>query len=320
MLGGIAHANTLADQPAPFLIRDQNPFIQIYGLPPHDAAELTPSRQSTIQILFDLANNSKLADGANESISLDGETYRLAFSVRHGLSDRVEAGIEVPLVFHRSGVLDDFIEGWHDLLGLDNGERDKTPSNALDYSHRFQGQESIAIRSGQQGLGDVRVFAATTLYQADDRSREVSLHGSLKLPTGDSARLLGSGSTDLALSVNAVERSLGSYRITAYGRFGLLASSDSDVLTAQQRHFVVFGGLGLNWHAGGPVDLKAQLDGHSSFYQSELPQLDSDSVQLTLGGTIYFGRATALDLAVGENLFTDTIPDLLIQIAVTHRN
>jgi hypothetical protein len=48
--------------------------------------------------------------------------------------------------------------------------------------------------------------------------------------------------------------------------------------------------------------------------------LDSDSVQLTLGGTIYFGRATALDLAVGENLFTDTIPDLLIQIAVTHRN
>jgi len=258
-------------------------------------------------------------DGANESISLDGETYRLALSVRRGLSDRLEVGIEVPLVLHRGGVLDDFIEGWHDALGLTNDERDKTPSNELDYSYRFQGQEAIAIRSGQQGLGDVRLFAATTLHRAEDGSRELSLHGSLKLPTGDSARLLGSGSTDLALSINAVERGLRSYRITGYGRLGLLASGDSDILATRQRHLVAFGSLGLSWRAGGHVDLKAQLDGHGSFYQSELPQLGSNSIQLTVGGTIYFGRATALDLALGENLFTDTIPDLHLNITVSHR-
>ena len=318
--GGNAHADVLADRPAPFVIRDQNPFIQIYGLPPLEAADVTPSRRTRSQIVFDLANSSRLADSANESISLDGETYRLALSVRHGVSDHLEVGVEIPLVFHRGGVLDDFIEGWHDFLGLANGERDKTPSNALDYSYRSQGQELIAIRSGQQGLGDIRLFAATPLYQADDGGRGVSLRGSVELPTGDSARLLGSGSTDLALSINAVERSLSSYRITGYGQLGLLASSDGDVLAAQQRHWVAFGGVGLSWRAGDRVDLKAQLDGHGSFYQSELSQLGSRSVQLTFGGTIYFGRATALDLAVGENLFADTIPDLLIHAAVSHRN
>lgn len=314
-----AHGNILADQPAPFVIRNQNPFIQIYGLPPMDPATITPSQQAHSQVVFDLANNSILADSTNESISLDGETYRLGFILRRGFSNRREIGIEVPIVAHHNGKLDNFIEGWHDTFGLTNTEREKTPSNVLDYSYRNQGQELVAIRSEQEGLGDIRLFAATGLYQAADQRREITLRGSLKLPTGDSQRLLGSGSTDLAISVNGVDRSLAAHRITTYGQLGLLALSDSDILPAQQRHIVPFGGLGLNWHAGGQVDLKAQLDGHGSFYQSELAQLNAESIQLTVGGTIYFGRATALDLAVGENLLTDTIPDFLINITVSHR-
>jgi hypothetical protein len=317
---GTALADALADRPEPFAIRDQNPFIQIYGLPPLDPGDVTPPHRTRSQILFDLANNSRLAEGTNESISLDGETYRLALSVRHGVSDRLEVGAEIPLVFHRGGVLDDFIEGWHDFLGLSNSERDETPNNALDYSYRVEGQELVAVRSGQQGLGDIRLFAATPLYRADEGGLAVSLRGSLELPTGDSARLLGSGSTDIALSVNAVERGLGSSRVTGYGQLGVLAVSDGDVLAAQQRHWVAFGGVGLGWRVWDRIDLKAQLDGHGSFYRSELPQLGSRSIQLTLGGTIRFGRATALDLAIGENLFTDTIPDLLIHVAVSHRN
>lgn len=314
-----AHGNILAGQPAPFAIRNQNPFIQIYGLPPMEPAGITPSQHVHSQVMFDLANNSILADSANESISLDGETYRLGFTLRRGFSNQREIGIEVPVVAHHNGKLDNFIEGWHDSFGLTNTERDKTPSNVLDYSYRRQGQELVAIRSDRNGLGDIRLFAATSLYQAADQRREITLRGSLKLPTGDSERLLGSSGTDLAVSVNGIDRSLSSQRITTYGQLGLLALGDSDILPAQQRHWVAFGGLGLNWHALGPIDLKAQLDGHSPFYKSELAQLSAHSIQLTLGGTIYFGRATALDLGVGENLFSDTTPDFLINIAVSHR-
>jgi hypothetical protein len=317
--GGTVRAGEPADRPGPFPIRDLNPFIQVYGLPPFEPAELTPSRQAQLQLGLDVVNNAKVASGASESITLDGETYRLALTVRYGLADWLEAGIEVPLVFQSSGVFDEFIENWHALLGLPKGDRGELPIDALDYSHRDQGQESIAVRSNQQGVGDVRILAAATLYRPADDRREVSLHGSLKLPTGDSARLLGSGSTDLAISVNAVERSLGSMGITGFGRLGLLAMGDGDVLATRQRHAVAFGGLGLGWRPWGRVDLKAQLDVHGSFYQSELRQLDSTSVQLTLGGSIFFGQATSLDVSVGENLFIDTIPDVQLNVTLSHR-
>lgn len=319
LLCGSARAGGLADRPAPLAIRDQNPFVQIYGLPPAEPADPTPPGPVQGQLLFDLANSSMLVDGATESISLDGETYRLAVSLRGGLSDRLEVGIEIPFVFHRGGVLDDFVESWHDLLGLSNDERDKTPNGALDYSHRSDGVESIAVRSGEQGLGDVRLFAAIPLHRAENGGRTLGLRASLELPTGDPDRLLGSGSTDLALSLHAAERSLGSYGITAYGHLGLLFTSDGDVLTERQRHRVLFGGLGLDWRVWGPLALKAQLDAHGSFYRSELAQLGSSSIQLTLGGTIHLGDETALDLAIGENLYTDTIPDLLVNVAITHR-
>jgi hypothetical protein len=308
-----------SDRPAPFLVRNLNPFIQVYGLPPFQAVEVTPPRHAQVQLTLDVANNAKLADGVDESITLDGETYRLALLVRLGLWDWLEAGVEIPFVFHRHGVLDDVIDGWHGLWGMPEGDRPKMPNDALDYSYRFQGQELVAIRSDQQGLGDVRLFSAATLFRADDGGRELSLHGSLKLPTGDSARLLGSGGTDLAVSVNGVERSLSSSGITGFGRLGLLALGAGDVLATRQRQAVVFGGLGLAWRAGSRVDLKAQLDGYGPFYQSELPQLGSSSVQLTVGGTIHLGPSTTLDLAVGENLFTDSIPDVVFHVTVSHR-
>jgi hypothetical protein len=309
----------LADQPAPFAIRNQNPFIQIYGLPPMESAITTPSQHLHAQAIFDLANNSILKDSANESISLDGESYRLGLTLRYGLAKQREIGIEVPIVAHHNGVLDNFIEGWHDTFGLTNTERNKTPSNVLDYSYRRQGQELVAIRSNQDGLGDIRLFAGAGLYQSTDQRQELTLRGSLKLPTGDSQGLLGSGSTDLALSLNGIDRRFSAHRITTYGQLGLLALSNSDILPAQQRSWVAFGGLGLNWRATNIIDLKAQFDGHSSFYKSELPQLGAEAIQLTVGGTIYVDRATALDLGVGENLFSDTTPDFLINIMVSHR-
>ena len=308
-----------ADRPAPFAIRDLNPFIQVFGLPPFDPAELVPAGHARLQLAFDLANNAKLGSGPNESITLDGETYRLALSVRRGFSDWLEAGIELPLVFHRAGLFDPFIKDWHALLGLPNGDRNLLPDNALDYSHRLHGQESVAIRTGQQGLGDIRLFAATPLWQATDGARALSLHASLKLPTGQAAHLLGSGSTDLAVTINAVERGLGSVGLTGFGRLGVMVMSDGDVLTAQQHHAVAFGGLGLDWRAWGPVDLKVQLDVHGPIYESELLQLDATSVLFTVGGSIRLGSATTLDLAVGENLFIDTTPDVVANITLTHR-
>jgi hypothetical protein len=322
-LVGLAGAGTRAEEPAarlePFAVRDMNPFVLAYGLPAFEAAELAPAGHARLQLLLDYANNSKRAEAGGESITIDGETYRVAVAVRRGITEWLEVGVEVPFVLHGSGVLDAFIQHWHGFWGMPNEDRADVPNNVLDYSYRDQGQEQAAVRDGVQGLGDIRLSAAATVYRPADGAHEVSLHASLKLPTGDPLRLLGSGSTDAALSVSATERTWSASGITGYGRLGLLVLGDGEVLADRQRRTVIFGGLGLGWRASSWLDLKAQADVHGPFFQSALLQLDATSVQVTFGGAIQFGAATTLDLAVGENIFTDTTPDFLVQVALTHR-
>jgi len=63
------------------------------------------------------------------------------------------------------------------------------------------------------------------------------------------------------------------------------------------------------------LSLKAQIDAHTPFYDSELAALGASSVQLTVGGTIGLWGRNMLDLGLVENLFTDTTPDLVFHLA-----
>jgi hypothetical protein len=317
--GGAASASEAAERPAPFETRNLDPFILVYGLPPPGAVELVPPGQVRVRAGLDVANSFHLGEVAEESISLDGETWRLSLSARYGVSDRLEAGLELPILFLGGGVLDPVIEGWHAFWGMSDHGRLDAPRGRLDYSYRAGGQELVAVRSPQAGIGDVRLFGGVTLFKPEDGCREVALRGSLELPTGDAARLLGSGSVDAALSVDVVERSLWSRGIVVFGRLGVLASSDGDVLPENQRHLVPFGGLGLSWRAGDRIDLKVQVDAHGSFYRSELSELGSGGIQLTFGATFLLGRTTTLDVAASENVRIDTVPDFGIHLAVSRR-
>ena len=88
------------------------------------------------------------------------------------------------------------------------------------------------------------------------------------------------------------------------------------MISDDQKRVVYYGSTGLIWHSGHLIDLKAQLDGHSRFYHNQLAQLGRDTIQLTVGGSIHFNHTTRLDIGVGENLFTDTTPDFLINLAL----
>ncbi|HHJ80790.1 MAG TPA: hypothetical protein ENJ65_04065, partial [Candidatus Tenderia electrophaga] len=71
-----ASANNMA---TPFSIKNLNPFILVYGLPVSESAELKTRGSHASAISLDIVNNSMLTSNGGESISLDGETYRLAY-------------------------------------------------------------------------------------------------------------------------------------------------------------------------------------------------------------------------------------------------
>ncbi len=302
--------------PSPFAIKNQNPFIQIFGLPTTQPATLLPANNSAIEVAFNTANNSIINKVAGtEKITLDGESYRLSLTLRHAISTRTEIGMELPMVGHHNGILDNFIEGWHKTIGLTNNERNQSPSNVLNYSYNRNGTTILSVQQPNNGLGDIRLFAGRQLYRTVGNA--LSLHASLKLPTGNTASLHGSGAPDLALSAAYTHSGAPSrWQYTTFTNGGLLMLGKSELMGDIQRISVLFGSAGIIWETPSIIDIILQLDGHTGFYRSTLDQLKSKTLQLTVGGAINFTPTTQLDVGVGENLFTDTTPDFLINIAL----
>ena len=315
VLGGPAQAaQSLLTEP--FNVRNQNPYILVYGLPGASPSRLLAGSESSLQLHLDISNHSKTSDTADELIVLDGETYRLAMSYRRGLGDGWQASVELPIIAHRPGVMDNFIEGWHDVFGLSNSDRESWPKNRLLFSYSRHGEVVAEMTEGSTGVGDLQLQLARQLI-ASGTGQLLSLHAGLKLPTGDAERFQGSGSTDLAFWLSGADPSLTrDGRLGGYLQAGLLLLGEGDVLPDQQRDLVWFGGAGVHWRAWSWLMLKAQLDAHGSFYDSGLDQLGLRSIMLTVGGSIpLHENAGAVDLAIGENLSTDTIPDFMINLA-----
>ncbi len=303
----------------PFAVRNQNPFILVYGLPATAPAEVLATGESSLQLRFDLTNNSKTSESSQERVILDGETYRTALIYKQGIADGWQLGVELPLIAHGSGFMDNFIENWHDTFGLSNSDREPWPKNRLLFSYSDNGLVEAEITDGTTGVGDLQLLLARRLTPLSEKS-SLSLNASLKLPTGDADRLQGSGAADLALWLSGAAPELfGDWHAGGYLQAGILLMGKGDLLPDRQRSHVLFGSVGLHWRAWPWLMLKAQIDAHGAFYDSELAQLGGSSAMLTVGGSMPVRQgAGAIDLAIGENLATNAVPDFMINLAYRH--
>ncbi len=300
----------------PFAVRNQNPFVLAYGLPVSTSPEPLPADASSLQLRLDITNNSKDSKTSREEILLDGETYNAALVYQRGLGNGWQLGVVLPVVGHHSGIMDNFIEGWHDTFGLSNGDREEWPKNRIHFSYTRDGLNEISLEKGSTGIGDLQLQLSRPLFSTAEGG-VWRWHASLELPTGDADRLQGSGSTDLALWVSGDSPELiASWDLGGYFHAGLLRTGDGDLLSDHVKRGIWFGGAGLHWKLWPCLMLKAQLDVHSAVYDSELDQLGKRSVLLTTGATIPLDKqGGVIDVAIGENLATDSVPDFMINLA-----
>lgn len=302
----------------PFDTHNQSPLVQIYGLPGLGPARVADPGRTRLGVHFEAANHLVDAGAGAEILRLDGETHRTMLSVFRGLGRSAEIGIEMPYLTHSGGSLDRFIENWHDAFGLPQNGRDAIPSDQLLYSYRRDGIEHVRLTRPTSGVGDIRLGAAVQLTRAEDGGTDSALRASLKLPTGDSAQLHGSGAADLAAWVSlACGRPACPGALSWYGGGGLLWLGSGDVLSELQRRGVAFGSAGAHWRVAPALTLTAQLDTHTPFYKnSDIRPLKAPSAQLILGGTWFIGPALGLEVAVAEDIVVDTAPDVVLRIGV----
>lgn len=305
-----------AAEQLPFDTFNQSPLVQIYGLPGLGSARVLPTGATRVGLVYEAANHVVNAINGAERLELDGETHRTTLRIFRGVGRSAEIGIDLPHVSHSGGFLDAFIEDWHDAFGLPQNGRDVMAHNQLAFRYTRDGTDRVRITRATAGLGDARIGAALQLARAADGDNDLAVRMSLKLATGDSASLHGSGAADLAVWLSTACGQCDG-RFSWYGGGGLLWLGSGDVLPEQQRRGAAFGSAGLHWRALTALTLTAQLDAHSRFYDdSGLRPLNAVSAQLVLGGTWSIARRLDLEIAVAEDAVVDTAPDVVLRIGL----
>jgi hypothetical protein len=271
---------------------------------PLAAIHLQPATLSTAQcgnkasIRLSASNTSLERQQGNESLLIDGEAARLELTLQKQVktvSWLDSLSISLPYYRHSAGFLDSTIDGWHDLTGLPEGNRQQRPENTLHYRYQRNGTSLIDINESQQGLGDITVAAHIGPYNL-----------AIKLPTGDEDKLTGSGGSELGLSYSSALPEAGFSGFAA--TIGATYIIDNKVLPEQSQAATVAGAILAAYNISNRVNLFISGSWQSAWYNSEISTLGGASGNIGIGA--YGETAKGFWSArITEDLPTETAPD-----------
>lgn len=267
---------------------------------------------------FLIASHAIIEESAGERLILDGETSRLSVTLSYGVTNRLELGIDLPWVSHESGNLDRVIDTWHDIFGLPDGARDDLPRDQLRFLYVDSNSARVDFRRNSNGQGDVSLFAAMAL--GSDARHQKALRLGIKLPTGDAARFLGSGGTDVSLGLAGdISQFGGRAGLAAFYRAGLAWLSAPDWLEARHRSVVgqLTGGIDLALDDRYRLAVQGTL--RTAAYDSTIDILGEPALTLTFGGHVRLRPGLELSLAVSEDIKVSSAPDVTFNIALRYR-
>jgi hypothetical protein len=298
-----------AQETVPLRTRNLSPMVSIFGLPTWETGLEAGLGEFTV--VGELASHFRLSARGQEQLVLDGETWRASLLYKRGIAERWTVGIEVPLIRQSGGVLDDVIDGWHSLFNLPDGNRNLLPEGRLDFRYRDRGVNAFSVDRSSNGLGDTQISVARTLGPESD----LLLRAIVKLPTGDEDMLAGSGAADVAVTVLRQRPvTWRSRKAGYYWGLGVMLLGEPEYLAARSEDWVALGVLGGSWQPFERIGLKAQLDFHSRFYDSELDELGKDSIQASIGGWWAIDDRRTLSFAINEDLVVRTAPDVSLHL------
>lgn len=302
----------------PFQVRNLAPTALVHGLAIAETPYLLDKGRSSLQTGFELANNATLNRQEGESVTLDGETYVATLRLRYGLSDRLQLGLDLPWVWHSEGVMDGFINDWHDFFGFSNGDRDTLKNNRLDYLYARGGSEGLQLQDEVDGLGDLRLRLNWQFKSTEQAA--FTLQGQIKAPTGDADKLTGSEAWDFSVAVSGQRGfALGEGQGAFWGGFGVTWLGDGEVLDEDVEDFAGNGWLGVGWSPLDWLALRLQIDSHTALYDSNLREFGDPAVIMTVGGTLGLTENTLLEIGIGEDLNVNASPDVTLHINLAHK-
>ena len=321
-----AMPDAVADDPcaaaAPLRVANLNPFHLVYGIPGSFGTCVLPPGASELIASLDVASHLGGSGSARERLALDGETWRPALAVRSGFRDDWEHFIELSAVSHNRGMFDGFIEIWHSVFGLPQGGRDRAPRDRLSIVYARDGAARVEIDRDTLALGDVALGLGHAVGLDGLSNDGLALRAAVRLPTGNSAALAGSGGVSASVWGETSGTLFGGSRAWLYGAtLGILAADPPDALPPSGGRLVGFARAVVTWRLLTRLSLKVQVDANTSPYgASSLAHLADPAVMIGMGGTVRIGERTTLEVAVVEDDGVHrAVPDVGLHLALRWR-
>lgn len=151
---------------------------------------LAPGR-FTVEVSTTIANSfSWTQDEAGEApkdrrFLIDGEAVLADVTLRRGLSANFDAALRVPVRHRGGGFLDGFIDWWHGLVNVPDGDRPLFVQDAFRVEGLTTDKAPFSWNEARgTGLGDVEVEARYRVLDGDSDAPSIALVGRVSLPTG----------------------------------------------------------------------------------------------------------------------------------------
>jgi hypothetical protein len=187
----------------PFPVRNFQAFQQlVLSLPGDRAAVVKPG---TLDVRLELAETASIYNDNTPpvNVTVKFETLRSGLFLRYGATDKLELGLEVPVLYRYEGFMNGAITAVERATTGENPARAALKSSNFLFNVTRNGQTIMGGGSGAMGLGDTSLMSKYQLLTEGEAMPAVSLRGAVKLPTGDQSAFFGSGSPDFGLGLAA---------------------------------------------------------------------------------------------------------------------
>ena len=302
------------DEFSPFFVSNVLPISVGLGLPKTlSANSLKKGKKKLILNLGVKSNANDAGSPGGEVLQLDGETYSLDVGLSYGLTERWQVDAQISYLQHTDGKLDSLIDNWHNLFGLDDGDRPVFEQNQFQFSYS-DGDIDESVDEPVDGVSDLRIGLGYLVKSIDQTN--IILRVGFSLPTGDADRLTGSDDVDADIGIYANGRGVNRWRnLGWHTNLGYLIIGDDQVLGISTESGAWFSSLGVYWAISPRLVLKSQFDLHGSFFQSDIDELNRSANELTLGFAYKTKKLGSFDVFFSEDISVNRAADFSFGIA-----
>jgi hypothetical protein len=259
------------------------------------------------------------ANPGSDLFLVDTEVLWTDLSFRVGVHERLDLGIDIPLIRFSGGFMDATIEEFHKTTGFSNAGRPNFERDQFNLA-LYLGGSDLFIDGTPDGLGigDMTLSARAGLKENRAAGIFLAATGYLKLPTGSEEDLHGSGSVDFGgqvLFTHQMERQ--AYHLSA----GLVVLGDWDPVPAIDPANIVFCSGTYEYLLWRNLTILGQLGFTSSPYRDATDDdLADPSSRINAGVRWNFSSGLSIDALIEENLFwTNSSADFGLHLGVSYR-